>query len=400
MSRPIYSVIADPESLRWEAYHRDLQTFWKARNVEPDLHVVSWLDVIASHGNLDTTLGQMSVLDEPSHYVRIESPARGTEMMRAMLTAGRCLESGSFQSQVDPASKSFARGELVSPGQLYRGFQTVLSGMDTWLKTHRFAGQISACPLSIAEMFDKNATSERLDSESIAVPDRLPFESDLDRSRLELGRELLNEIRRSGMQGVYVKLAHGSSASGMIYLDCRGAKTRNLSTMVLLDASFFNTRNIQSLEGDHLLRALGFLVQNGVCVQREVRKALIGGESFDLRVIVINGRVEFTIFRLSESPFTNLHLGGRRGDWDSCRAAIPQRAWLDAMDDCLRAASLYHTDRVGVDLAFERDFRGHSILELNPFGDFFPDWKNEQGQTVHSRIIQSNAEKMGWDPSA
>jgi glutathione synthase/RimK-type ligase-like ATP-grasp enzyme len=133
----------------------------------------------------------------------------------------------------------------------------------------------------------------------------------------------------------------------------------------------------------------------GACVQRGIPQAQIDGQNFDVRVVVIHGEPAFTIFRLSSNPMTNLHLGGRRGDAARCRAAIPTRLWLDAIDHCLEAASLYRCAAVGVDLLFERGFLRHYLLEVNAFGDWFPDLTDEHGRTVHRTEIEATARHYG-----
>jgi glutathione synthase/RimK-type ligase-like ATP-grasp enzyme len=132
-----------------------------------------------------------------------------------------------------------------------------------------------------------------------------------------------------------------------------------------------------------------------VCVQQGIRMAQIDGQNFDVRVIVIGGLVAFTVFRLSHQPMTNLHLGGRRGDVQACRAAIPTRAWLDGLDSCVEAARLYRAEMVGIDLLFESGYARHHVLEVNAFGDFFPNLVNAQGHSVHRAEIESTARALG-----
>lgn len=134
---------------------------------------------------------------------------------------------------------------------------------------------------------------------------------------------------------------------------------------------------------------ISFLLREGACIQRGIPLAQIDGQYFDLRVIVIGGEPRFTVFRLSAQPITNLHLGGRRGDPVRCRAAIPPRVWRDAIDDCVRAAALYDSTVVGVDVAFEHGFTGHSILEVNAFGDWFPGLVDASGKSVHRAVIET-----------
>jgi glutathione synthase/RimK-type ligase-like ATP-grasp enzyme len=111
--------------------------------------------------------------------------------------------------------------------------------------------------------------------------------------------------------------------------------------------------------------------------------AQIDGCNFDVRVIVIHGKPAFTVFRLSHLPMTNLHLGGHRGDVAGCRAAIPPRVWLDGLDACVEAAACFDSESVGVDLLFEAGYHRHYVLEVNAFGDFFPNLVDESGRSVH-----------------
>ena len=117
--------------------------------------------------------------------------------------------------------------------------------------------------------------------------------------------------------------------------------------------------------------------------------AQIDGQNFDVRVVCVHGRPAASIFRLSPHPMTNLHLGGRRGDFDRCRAAIPTRDWLDALDHCADAAGCFDSAIAGVDLVFERGYRRHFVLEVNAFGDFFPGWTEPGG----GRCTPSRSEK-------
>ena len=140
-------------------------------------------------------------------------------------------------------------------------------------------------------------------------------------------------------------------------------------------------------------KVLQFILNEGACLQEGIPKAQLDGEDFDLRVVVIYGEPAFTIVRLSSGPITNLHLGGRRVDAQSCRERIPRRAWLDALDHATEAAKLYQAAVVGVDVLFERGYLRDYVLELNAFGDFFPDFRREDGLTTTGYEIQETARR-------
>jgi glutathione synthase/RimK-type ligase-like ATP-grasp enzyme len=123
--------------------------------------------------------------------------------------------------------------------------------------------------------------------------------------------------------------------------------------------------------------------------------AQLDGQNFDVRVVCVYGRPVASIFRLSSAPMTNLQLGGRRGDYARCRAAIPTRAWLDALDHCAEAAGCFDSAVAGVDLVFEREFGRHAVLEVNAFGDFFPGWADARGRSAHALEIEATAARLG-----
>jgi glutathione synthase/RimK-type ligase-like ATP-grasp enzyme len=149
------------------------------------------------------------------------------------------------------------------------------------------------------------------------------------------------------------------------------------------------------LTGPPLERAAAFLLAEGAFAQEGIAMAQVGGQNFDVRVVCVHGRPAASIFRLSPGPVTNLHLGGRRGDFGLCRAAVPTRDWLDALDHCADAAGCFDSAVAGVDLVFDRGFGRHYVLEVNAFGDFFPGWTDARGRSVHALEIEETARQFG-----
>ena len=80
------------------------------------------------------------------------------------------------------------------------------------------------------------------------------------------------------------------------------------------------------LGGADLDTVVGYVLGEGAIVQRGVPMAQFDGQNFDVRVVCVYGRPAAAVFRLSPHPMTNLHLGGRRGNFARCRAAVPARA--------------------------------------------------------------------------
>ena len=61
----------------------------------------------------------------------------------------------------------------MRPGLLYRGFRRVLRGLRKSFDARPHLAP-TACPLAVAEMFDKTATCRKLDAAGVPVPDWLP----------------------------------------------------------------------------------------------------------------------------------------------------------------------------------------------------------------------------------
>ena len=379
MSVPRYLLLANRGTKRCQTYLRELNEFWQARGQSPDIEIIPWRDVVVRDGVLDG----LPPFDEPA-LLRLESPGKDFEVAKLLLQAG-VRETG--ENGVDWLALPYDKGRQIRPGLLYRGFCRVLEGLRRslaarpWLRT-------TACPSAIAELFDKNATLARLAAAGIPVPESLTAPGSV--------AELIGTLKERRFATAYVKLNTGSSASCMAVVHPRAEPAWAWSSLLRLNGGFYSTRRLCRYEGDDLHAVLGFLLAEGACVQRGIPMAQIDGQNFDVRVVMIHGEPAFHVFRLSAQPMTNLHFGGRRGQAEQCRAAIPTRAWLDALDHCREAARLYPCDMVGIDLLFERGFLRHYILEINAFGDFFPDLVDGSGRTVHAIEIEATARRLAW----
>jgi hypothetical protein len=376
---PRYVAIANPDSRRWQAYAGDLAAFWEQRGVRPEVVVVPWRDVVARDGNLDG----LTAFDRPA-IVRIESPGRDHEVARLLLEAGE--RDTRAAPGFDWRSLPFEKGRILRPGLFYRGFRRALRGLASSFAERQNLWPLS-CPLDIADLFDKNATQARLEQAGLPCPPSLEPPA--------TPAALFDALRVREWPAAYVKLATGSSASGCAVVHALAQPPWAISSVAVHDGRYYNSRRLRRHEGASLEAVLRLILAEGACVQRGVPMARIDGLNFDVRVVVIYGRPAITVFRLSAQPMTNLHLGGRRGDPVACRAAIPRRTWLDALDHCCAAAALYDCAVVGVDLLFERGFYRHHILEVNAFGDFFPGLVDERGRSAHRVEIEETVRRLG-----
>jgi glutathione synthase/RimK-type ligase-like ATP-grasp enzyme len=375
---PRYVLIANADGKRCQHYVRELLAFWNEHGQRPDLEIVPWSAVVPRDGDLDG----LAAFDAPA-LVRLESPGKDFDVTRLLLAAGaRDVGTGNDAEWLD---LPYQKGKLVRPALHHRGFSRALRGLRRSFDARPHLTAL-ACPLAVAELFDKNATAARLMAADIPCPPSLTAPATAD--------ELLSQIRQRNWPTTYVKLATGSSACGIAVVQMVGGEVSAVTSVAQLADGFYNTRRLRRVSGAALNEVLAFLLAEGTCVQPGIPMAQIDGQNFDVRVVVIHGRPEFSIFRLSSQPMTNLHLGGRRGDPTSCRAAIPTRAWLDALDHCVAAAALYDCVMVGVDLLFERGFMRHYILEVNAFGDFFPGLVDAAGRGPHRAEVEATARQF------
>jgi hypothetical protein len=300
------------------------------------------------------------------------------------------LEAGARDDPAEPPrdwrTLEIPKGLLLRPGLWYRGFRRVLRGLRRSFDARPHLAP-TACPLAVAEMFDKTATAKKLHGAGVPVPQWLPDPRDVFTA-------LAASVIGRGWRTAYLKLNTGSSATGIIALRQEEARRHGTTTLAEIDGRFFNSRRLLHLTGPPLQRAAEFLLAEGAFAQEGIPMAQIDGQKFDVRVVCVYGRPVASIFRLSAGPMTNLHLGGRRGDFASCRAALPTRDWLDALDACAAAAGCFDSAVAGVDLVFEPGFARHLVLEVNAFGDFFPGWADARGRSVHALEIEETARKF------
>lgn len=374
MTWPDYVLIADPDSLRLQHYLPELRDFVQSFDPRPKIHIVSWMDLIEADGDLSRWAPAGTFL------LRVESPARNFDIFRELLRRGEA-ELGE-----SPSPWEYDEGWIASPRRLHLGFCRIMSSLDLW------ASDQSRCwPTSdlkdTQRLFDKNCVSNLLQDKGIGTPEWFQPASVAD---------IYEGMWERGWSQLYVKLAYGSCASGI-------ARVRQLrrnrfdadATIHQKRGRFYNTYHVRTLDGVEMRDALQFLIEQTATAQQAVDKASIHGDGFDVRAVVIAGEVVATVFRASSKPMTNLHLGGYRADPQLCRRTIPDRSWADAIDECRSAAALFDMAALGIDLAFDHRTNQPKILEINSFGDFFPNWRDPSGRTVHRIEIESTARRWG-----
>jgi glutathione synthase/RimK-type ligase-like ATP-grasp enzyme len=349
--------------------------------------VVPWRDVVQGRADLRRIVRAGDV-------VRLDSPGRDWETERALLAAGG-LE-GAEQL-------AFDKGRIYWPRVWYSGFCHALE---------RIGRQLAECadhvamndPREVAVMFDKAACHARLSAAHVRVPPALGEVGSFD--------ELRSKMRGARWQRVFVKLAHGSSASGVVAYQTNGRQHQATTTVERVRQSgelrLYNSRRIRTHRDPRDIEELiDELCRHGVHVERWLPKAGIDGQAFDLRVVVIGGFARHVVMRMSRSPMTNLHLLNERGEASRVREMIGEPAWAAAMSECERAMACFPGSlHGGVDLLIGAAGRGHAVLEVNAFGDLLPGilWEGmdtyaAQIEQVARRGDRAPADNIGGKPA-
>ncbi|MFG2639920.1 STM4014 family protein [Streptomyces sp. NPDC048370] len=336
---PRLVVVGNPDNRR-VGYFRDAV---RAAGL-PEARVEPWLDVLRGGGRF-----------HPGETVRLESPGEDADVERLL------------RGTDDPT-------RVEGTARWYESFTAATA------RLARTVGEAGAVliddPAEPAVLFDKRLAHARLREAGVPVPESPT--SGPDGQPVRDWADVRSLMAGFGLPRVFVKLAHGSSASGVLAVETNGTGRVQATTSVerAPDGRLFNSLRVRRYTTEREVAAIvDALAPDGLHIERWLPKAVQHGRAADLRVVVIDGRATHAVVRTSRSPMTNLHLGGARGDLGAARAAISAAGgrWGDAMDVCERAADAFPGTRcVGIDLLPAVGWRRFAVGEVNAFGDLLP----------------------------
>lgn len=318
--------------------------------------------------------------------IRLESPAENFEVDRQLLHWG-CdaaqVEGSAFLSPTAALQLTNDHGRIICPRQYYLGYCELLRRLAQELPDANWMND----PDEVLCMFDKPSTIDRLRAADLPTPPPMGVVRQFD--------ELIEEMTARGWARVFVKIANGSSASGVAAIH-HDATTTWALTSVETDCSsgeprYYNSLKLQRYSGLAAVRGLvEALTPHRLHVEQWLPKATDErGDGFDLRVVVINGQATHGVMRIGSSPMTNLHLGNRRGDYNRLRQQLGPERCQQLDQRCEQVAAVFpHSHYVGLDLMFTPAYKQLYILEANAYGDLLPNVLDDQGLTTHQREIQ------------
>ncbi len=294
------------------------------------------------------------------------------------------LRAGAAEFAADELVRLDSPGENADVDRLLRGAEdpTRVEGSARW-----YAALMSALrglrggirlddPDELAVLFDKRRCHAALAAAGVPVP--YSPTSGADAPPVRGWDDVRTLMREHRMPRLFAKLAHGSSASGVLAIESAAGGRIRATTSVELgpDGRLFNSLRVRRYDDERQIAAIvDTLAPDGLHLERWLPKAAQRGRPADLRIVVVAGKATHAVVRTGASPLTNLHLGGRRGDLDAARAAAETAGlrWTDVLGVCEQAAARFpRTLCVGVDLLPATRWRRVAVGEVNAFGDLLP----------------------------
>lgn len=260
---------------------------------------------------------------------------------------------------------------LMHPSQWFRGFCRLLARIRREAAQAWPQASFWNDPAEIAVMFDKRACHGRLREAGVSVPALLAEPESL--TGYEAVRAAMAERR---MHRVFLKLAFGSAASGVIAYQVnprtgeeRATTSLNAEVYVQRPGVFYNSKRVRTLTDPEEIRTLiGYLCGHGIHAERWIPKATLGDRSLDLRQLVAFGEAGHCVVRAGETPITNLHLRSRR--LTPSESGLPEEAFAAARSEALAAMRAFPgSASAGIDVLIDRTGGRPYIADVNPFGD-------------------------------
>jgi glutathione synthase/RimK-type ligase-like ATP-grasp enzyme len=309
--------------------------------------VLSWHDLLTG-----------TVAPPCDGLVRVDSPGEDAEVDRLLRGAPVPCEPG----------------EIVGLAAAYRGLCSALDRLAAG------GALLLNRPGDVAVMCDKRRCHALLARAGVPVPPALGPVGDY--------AALRDAMREAGWARVFVKPAHGSSASGVVAFALNGSRVSAITSVELAGPKLYNSLKVRRYDIEsEVTTIVDRLAPDGLHVERWLPKAGLGDRVVDVRVVVIAGRPAHAVVRASRGPMTNLHLGNARGNLEELRSAAGPAVWAEAMQTCERVAGCFPgTLHVGVDLMFLAGWRRHAVAEVNAFGDLLPGVLHEGRDTYAAQL--------------
>lgn len=324
--------------------------------------VVPWRTVLADGPDRAGMHLTAALDDRPPTVMRIDSPGDDPQVDRLLRGADRVA----------------LHGAVTAGPDWYRGFTTATAALASAARAARIPSTTD--PDEIAVLFDKPACHARLTAARVPVPPALDAP---DTPPVSGWAELRDRLASRGWHRVFVKPAHGSSASGVLAVQLR-RRGRHLDVIArgpveLAGGQPFNTLRPGVFRGEtEVAPLIDALADRHLHVERWFPKLVYERRAVDVRVLTVGGAAGHAVVRTATGSITNLHLGNARGALTTLRSVLGDDGWRRVLDVAEAAAACFpRTLTVGVDvLVGARATATHpipvAVAEVNAFGDLLP----------------------------
>jgi hypothetical protein len=421
-----FIIIGNPENRRIGLFQQALN-YWGL----PSAKVLDYLDLIGDRETLADIVDSQTI-------IRIESPERNFLVEKAIIAAGANIEPAENHQQItaaDALALEFDKGRIYYPRQWYLGWRNLLQKWTNVIfnqdNIHQSLpgntlGYFMNHPRDIIQMFDKRICHQRFTDYSVNQPDIIHkldiFPNSLAGYLVKLSQQVIQithnippcnillprclsgiisyehlrkQMQQQNLSSVFVKLAHGSGASGVVAYRVSPKGESAITTVERVryqgETILYNSRKIRTyFHREEIADIINILCKEGVQVEEWLPKAKLQYRPFDLRVVTIAGEAQHLVVRLGKSPMTNLHLKSDRGNSEEFLQRVGAENWQAMRQTCETAARLFPNSLYcGIDLLVYPDFRRHAILEINAFGDLLPGitWDNLDTYTSEVKAI-------------
>lgn len=293
----------------------------------------------------------------PGSILKIDSPGENTNVRRLLTERGQ----GAVSNAV------LEKGAITQLHQWYTGYCSLLDQIAQQLPAGiHLMNDIEDIKL----MFNKPACQQYLYQQQLPVPRIITGVHDYT--------SLVNAMQQQGLNRVFVKPSHASSASGVIAFRRNGNKVQAVTSADLDRSSgslqLYNCLKVRTYTNEQDAAALiNTILAENAQVEEWLPKATLDDRYFDIRVLVIAGAARHTVIRTGKTVITNLHLGNKRGDMQAFLEQFGEQKMqvvkqLAEQTAACFPGSLY----MGIDILLTANTARPYVLEVNAFGDLLP----------------------------
>lgn len=377
-------IICNPENRRASSFISSLRTFKQL-----PAQVLPYIALLNNTEKIQELLEQgMRRLGTQKVLLRIDSPGENYLVERELIALGAEIESTRIDSKQVRLIKE-ERGRILYQREWFSGFRQFLGELSYCASEVANALSIELdymnTPEDIVHMFHKGKTQKLLHKANIEVPKYLPAATSYS--------ELRELMQGNGNNRIFIKMEGASSASGVVAYEVHpsGKMEQATTTVDMVEAKdglkLYNSLRICRYRNHRQIRKLiNALLQEGAHCEEWISKERLAEHVFDMRVLVIDGQASHRVIRISDTPFTNLHLGNKRGELSELRWGPAMWSRIEQVAE--KAAKVFNDSLyVGVDLALPAGSRSPCVFESNAFGDLLPGLLYEGRDTYDKEIL-------------